>query len=110
MDADIRGAEEAPAETADEIKHGIEERNGAPRLRQHVDRVERAAEKDEWRDQQHGDELQLLEVIRPDADDEAEEAEGDCRQHQEEKHQEGVLDLERHKEMRSRKDDQAQDD
>src|SRR5699024_1379462 len=110
VDANIRGAEEAPPEAAHEIEHGIEERDRAPGLRKHVDRIEGAAKENERRDQQHRYELQFLEVIGPDTDDEAEQAEGHGCQYQEEEHQDGMLDLQRHEEVGSGEDDQAEND
>src|SRR3546814_18187671 len=43
-DAHIALVEEAPAETADQIHNRVEQAHRAPRLRQHVDRIEGAAE------------------------------------------------------------------
>src|SRR5579859_2470322 len=74
-DVDVGDLEEAPAKAADQVDDGIEERDGLPGGRQDVDRVERAAEERERRDDEHRDELQLLEAARPDADDETEQAE-----------------------------------
>src|SRR5581483_5562904 len=85
-DADVRRCIEAPAKAADQIHDRIEQADGAPPRRQHVDRIERAAEERERRDDQHRDELQLLEAFRPDTEDEAEQAEGARDQHQERDH------------------------
>src|ERR1700691_6507983 len=76
-DADVALAIEAPAKAADQIDHGIEQADRAPERRQHVDRVERAAEKRERRHHQRRDHGELLEVLGPDPDDEAEQAESD---------------------------------
>src|SRR5215813_8498961 len=62
-DADVRGAEERPAETADQINDRVEQRDGAPRLGQHRYRIKRAAEERERRDHQHRNELQLVEAL-----------------------------------------------
>src|SRR4029453_745119 len=76
-DADIGDLVKAPAETGDQIDHRIEQGNGAPARRQHVHGVETAAEEGQRRHHQHRNHLQLLEPVGPDADDEAEQAEGD---------------------------------
>src|SRR5258706_1167970 len=68
-DAHIGGAVKAPAEAADQVHDGIEQAEGAPGRRQHVDRIKGAAEEGERGDDQHGNELQLLETPRPDSDD-----------------------------------------
>ena len=109
-DADVGDLIEAPAETADQIDHGIEQRDGAPARRQHVDRVEAAAEEGQRRHHQHRDHLQLLEPVGPDADDEAEQAEGHRGQHQEGQHPERMVDVQRHEQPGGREDDQAEDD
>src|SRR5277367_6477761 len=85
-DTDVALAVEAPTEAADEVDHGIEQADCAPERRQHVDRIERAAEESERRHHQRGDDRQLLEVFRPNADDEAEQAEGDRGQREEGDH------------------------
>src|SRR5690606_41911063 len=69
----VRVLVEAPAEAADEVDHGIEQRHRLPERRQHVDRVEAAAEERERSHDQHGHELQLLEAVGPDAEDERSE-------------------------------------
>ena len=71
--------------------------------RQHVDRVEGAAEEGQRRDDQHRDELQLLEALGPDADDEAEQAEGRRGQHQEGDHPQRVQDRDRHEQRGGRR-------
>ena len=109
LHAHVRGPVEAPAEAADQVDHRVEQAEGAPGIGQHVDRIERAAEEGERGDDQHRDELQLLEALRPDADDEAEQAEGRRGEHQEGDHQSGVQDADRHEEGRRREDDEAQD-
>src|SRR5256885_459749 len=75
--AHVGYAVEAPAKTAHEINDGIEQRHLLPNRRQHPDGVEAAAEKRERRHDQHRDELELLEPVRPKADDEPEQAERD---------------------------------
>src|SRR5882762_1252769 len=77
-DAHIGGPVKAPAEAADQVHDGIEQAEGAPGRRQHVDRIEGAAEEGERGDDQHGNELQLFETLGPDADDESEQAEREC--------------------------------
>ena len=74
---------EAPAETADEIDDRIEKRHRLPEWRQHFYRIEAATEECERRYDHQRNELQLFKTISPDADDEAEHAEGNSRQHQE---------------------------
>src|SRR5271154_2940098 len=76
-DADVALAEEAPAEAADEIDHGIEQADGAPEWRQHVYRIESPAEEGQRRDDERRNNRQLLEILRPDPDDEPEQAECD---------------------------------
>ena len=105
---DVRLAVEAPAEPADQVDDRVEQRHRAPGGRQHVDRVERAAEEGQRRHDQHRDELHLLPVLRPDADDESEQAEGDGRQQHERDHPERVQDRDRHEERGRREDDEAQ--
>src|SRR5262245_30062547 len=75
-DADVGSLVKAPAKTADQINDRVVQRERAKRRRQHVDRVEGAAEERERRDHQHRDELELLEALGPDPDDETEQAEG----------------------------------
>ena len=75
-----------------------------------MDRVEAAAEEGQRRHHQQRHQLQLLEVVRPDADDEAEQAEGHRGEQQERQHPQRMLDLERHEQPRGDQDDQAQDD
>src|SRR3990170_5020402 len=73
-DVDVGLAVKAPAEAADQIKYRVEQRDGAPDRRQHVDGIEAAAEECERRDDQQRNKLQPLEIVGPDADDEAEQA------------------------------------
>ncbi len=54
--------------------------------------------------------LQLLEVVRPDAEDEAEQAEAHRGQQQEAHHPQRVLDAQRHEEGGGDEDDQAEQD
>src|ERR1044071_10476491 len=71
----IGNLEERPAEPADEIDNRIEQRDGLPSWRQHADGIEATAKKGERRDDEERDNLQLLEAVRPDPDDETEQAE-----------------------------------
>src|SRR5581483_6784900 len=109
-DSHVGGSVKAPAKAADQIDDRVEQRHRAPRRRQHVDGIESAAEKRERRDDQHGNELQLLEILRPDADDEAEQAEGHRGQHQKRDHPERMEHDDRHEHRRRREYDQAEDD
>src|SRR5256885_14953140 len=86
----VRHAVETPAEAADQVLHRIEQGNPLPYRRQHADRVERAAEEGERRDDHERHNLQLLEVVGPQADYETEQAEGYRRQYQEDYHPYGV--------------------
>src|SRR3546814_7541562 len=61
LDPDIALAEEGPAEPADQIDDGIEQRHRAPCRRQHVERIEGAAEEGQRIDDEQRDDLQLLE-------------------------------------------------
>ena len=79
-------AEEAPAEAADQVDHRVEQRDLLPRRRQHVDRIEAAAQEGQRRDDHQWHDLQLLEAVGPDAEDEAQQAEGQRGQHQEAQH------------------------
>ena len=81
-----------------------------PGLGEHVHRVEGAAEEGERGHDQHRDELDLLEILAPDADDEAEQAEGRGDQDQEGGHPERVEDLDRHEEGGGGEDHQAEHD
>src|ERR1700724_3174609 len=74
-DTHVGDFEEAPAEAADEINDRVEQAHGLPYGRQHAHRIEAAAEEGERGDDEQRDHLQLLEAVRPDADDEAEQAE-----------------------------------
>src|SRR3546814_13782062 len=65
-----------PAKAADEIDDGIEQRDCAPCRGQHVQRIKSPTEEGQRIDDEQRDHLQLLEALRPDADDEAEQAEG----------------------------------
>src|SRR5215468_8793723 len=49
-DGHVRDAKETPAEGADEVHHGVEQRDPLPERRQHADRIERSAEEREWRE------------------------------------------------------------
>src|ERR1700730_14221048 len=64
-DADVGDLVKAPAEAGDQIDHGIEQRDGAPARRQHVDRIEAAAEEGQRRHHQHRDHLRLLAAVGP---------------------------------------------
>src|SRR5215211_6661067 len=48
---------EAPAEAADQVDDGVEERSLLPERRQHANRVEAAAEEDQGREDQQRDDL-----------------------------------------------------
>src|ERR1700739_1954989 len=76
-DADVALTVKTPAEAADEIDDGIDQADGAPERRQHVVGIKRAAEEGQRRHDQGGNDRELLEILRPDADDEAKQAEGD---------------------------------
>src|SRR5258706_2282107 len=108
--SDIRGPVEAPAKAADQVHHGVEQAERAPGGREHVDRVERAAEKRERRDHEHRHELKLLEAVRPDAEDEAEQAEGRRGQHHESDHRQRVRYGDRHEQVGGREDHEAKHD
>src|ERR1044072_773699 len=109
-DADIGGRVEAPAEALDQIDDRVEVGDRPPRLAQHRDRIESAAEEGERGHDQHRDELDLLEILPPDADDEAEQAEGDRDQDQEGRHPQRMIDADRHEEGGGGKDDEAEHD
>src|SRR3546814_299830 len=81
---DIGNTVKAPAESADQIDYRVEQGNGLPEGRQHVDGVKAATQESQGRDDQQGYDLQLFEAIGPDADDEAEQTEGQ-RSHQDRK-------------------------
>src|SRR6266702_5767641 len=82
LDVHIGESIEAPAKSANQINDRIEQRHRPPERRQHIHRIEASAEKRERRDDQERHELQLLEAIRPYADDETEQTERDCSEHQ----------------------------
>src|SRR3954447_15985753 len=69
----VGGFKEAPAETADQIDDRIEQRDSLPAIREHVNRIEGAAEKRQGLNDEQRDDLQLLEPVCPDAEDEAEQ-------------------------------------
>src|SRR3546814_4900384 len=68
-------AEEGPAKAADQIDDGVEQRHRLPRRGQHRQRIEGPAEEGQRIDDEQRHHLQLLETLRPDADDEAERSE-----------------------------------
>ena len=105
----IGRAEEAPAKAADQVDHRIEQAEGAPRRRQHADRIEGAAEKGERRHDQHRNELQLLPAARPDAQNESEQAEGQGGHQQECDHPDRVQDVDGDEQRRGREDHQTED-
>src|SRR3954471_3139218 len=109
-DADVGGAVEAPAEAADQIDGRVEMGDRPPRLAEHVERIEGAAEEGQRSPDQHRNELDLFEILAPDADDEAEQAEGDRDQHKERRHPEWVDDLDRHEKGGGGEDDEAEHD
>ena len=61
----VRHAVERPAEPRDEVEDRVEQADRLPGRRQHGNRVERAAEKHERRDDEKRDELELLEALGP---------------------------------------------
>src|SRR5262249_6907613 len=63
--AHVGGLEEAPAEAADEINNWIAQGEGLPGRGQDIDRIKRAAQKGQRRDDQKRHDLQLLESVRP---------------------------------------------
>src|ERR1700761_1832347 len=67
-DVDVGNTVEAPAEAADEIHDGIEQRHLLPKRRQHVDGIEAAAQEGERGDHHQRNNLQLLKPDGPDAD------------------------------------------
>src|SRR5690606_40833049 len=85
-DVDIGDGIKAPAEQADEVDDGIEQGHGLPERRQDAERIEGAAEKGERGNDHKGDDLQLLHAPGPDADDEADEAEGYGGEDEEQQH------------------------
>ena len=66
-DAHVGDPVETPAEAADQVDHRVEQGDRLPERRQHIDRVEAAAEEDQRRDDEERHELQLLEALGPDA-------------------------------------------
>src|SRR5690606_18518693 len=87
-DADryVGNAVEAPAKAADQVHHRVEQGELLPEGGQHADRVETAAKEGQRGDNQRRYDLQFLPAGCPEADDEAEQAEGDGRQQQEGHH------------------------
>ena len=101
-------AVERPAQPADQVHHRVEQRHGLPRFGQHADAVERAAEEGQRRDHQQRHDLQFLEAVGPQANDEAEQAEGDGGEDQEADHPDRVVDVVRHEGARRQQDQRAQ--
>src|SRR5215813_8721617 len=95
-DAHIGNLEKGPTEAADEINNRIEKGDSLPCRWQHADRIEAAAQERERRDDEERNDLQLLEAVRPDPDDETEQAECHRGEHQESHHPGRVSYLERH--------------
>src|SRR6266567_1766562 len=108
-DAHIRDSIKAPAESADQIDHGIGEADPLPERRQHGDGVEAAAEECQRRDDEKRHDLQLLETVGPNPQDESEKAEADRGEHQEEQHPEWMLDVQWYEQSRRGQDDRAED-
>src|SRR6185369_10730034 len=73
-DGDVGHRVEAPAEAADHVDDRVEKGDRPEWLVQRLHRVEGAAEEGQRRDHQHRDDLQLLEILGPHADREAEQA------------------------------------
>src|SRR6185437_9486526 len=109
-DVHVGDLEEAPAEAADEIEHRIKQRDLLPQRRQYADRIEGAAEKRQRRDEQQRNDLQFLEAVRPDADDEAEQAEGDGGEQHEDHHPQRMGDVQGDEQNRGCEDDDGKDD
>src|SRR5580704_14980304 len=84
--ADVGYSVKAPAKAADQIDHGIDERDLLPDPRQDLDRIEAPAQKAQRRNDEERHDLKLLEALRPDTDDEAEQAEGRGGEQQERQH------------------------
>src|ERR1043166_2528384 len=109
-DANVGRLMEAPAKAADQINDRVKQAHGAPRRRQHVDRVECAAQKRQRRDDEHRDELELLEAVGPQTDDEAEKAERGRGEHKETDHPERMHNLDRHEQGGGRENHKPQHD
>src|SRR6266481_2167547 len=89
--ADVGDAVKAPAEAADQINHRIDESDRLPNRRQHLDGVEAAAKEAQRGDDEERHHLELFEPVRPNTDDETEQAER-CRGQQEKpQHPEGMV-------------------
>ena len=82
-----------PAQAADQVDHRVEQGDLLPERRQHVDRVKGTAEEGQRGDDHHRDDLQLLEIVSPQADDETEQAEADGGQQQKAEHPERMQDF-----------------
>src|SRR5215203_4791624 len=102
---DVGEPVETPAEAADQVDDRVEEGGLLPERRQHANRVEAAAEEDQGRDDEQRHDLQLLDVVGPDPDNEAEEAEGNRREHEERDHPQRMIYPDRHEESRGGQDD-----
>src|SRR5262249_76400 len=105
--SDVGDPIESPPKAVDEVDDRIEQRDALPGFGQHREGIERAAEKRERRDDEHRHDLQLLESVRPDAEDEAKQAEGGRGQHQKSERPQGMHDLKRHEQARSGEDHSA---
>lgn len=66
----VRRTKERPAETRYQIDNRIEHRDRLPNWRQHGNRIEGPTQKNERRDDQQGDQLQLFKIACPNTDDE----------------------------------------
>ena len=109
-DADIADLVKTPAEDRDQIDDRVGEAHRLPERRQHVDRIEAAAEERQRRENEQRNDLQLLEALGPQPDDEAEQAEGRRGQDQERQHPDRMRDLDRHEQAGGGEDDEAEDD
>ncbi len=91
--ADVGHAVKAPAETADQVHHRVEQRDLLPQRRQDAERIKTAAEEGQRGYDQNRYDLQFFPVVRPDTNHKAEQAEGHRGQQQKTQHPQRMADV-----------------
>src|SRR4051794_36321138 len=101
---------EAPAKATDHVDDWVEQGDRPEWLVERLYRIKGAAEEGQRRDDQHRDDLELLEVLRPHPDRKAEEAEAGADSDQEQDHRERMMDVDGYEQSRGGNRDERQDD
>ena len=96
-------ADEAVAEAVDHVEERVEVRQPARRRRQPVDRIEGAGQEGQRRDDEIGHRRDVVELLRPDAADDAEQRQQQRGQRPWNRTKPGRMDVERHEDRTSRR-------